>query len=75
MMRHITATTIADAEDVFTIEDAQKLLGHSNTAMTYFYARRDPQVSSENLKGFNPLALSLPESRNRSSNIRKKRKA
>jgi integrase len=75
MMRHITATTIADAEDVFTIEDAQKLLGHSNTAMTYFYARRDPQVLSENLQGFNPLERSLPNGRDEVSELRKRRKA
>jgi integrase len=75
LMRHITATTIADAEDVFSIEDAQKLLGHSNTAMTYFYARRDPQVLSDNLQGFNPLARSMPDSHDEVSNMRKRRKA
>lgn len=75
IMRHITATTIADAEDVFSIEDAQKLLGHSNTAMTYFYARRDPQVLSDNLQGFDPLARSLPGRQDDVIELRKRRKA
>lgn len=74
LMRHISATVIADAEELFDIEDAQKLLGHANTAMTYFYARRDPQVLARNLQGFNPLQLSLPKDDSNVVQLRKKRR-
>lgn len=73
LMRHISATTIADAEDLFDIEDAQKLLGHANTAMTYFYARRDPLVLARNLQGFNPLRMSLPATTDNVVKLRKRR--
>jgi integrase len=72
LMRHISATVIADAEDLFDLEDAQKLLGHANTAMTYFYARRDPQVLARNLQGFNPLAMSLPKNDSNVVQLRKR---